>query len=60
MKKVILSTVIIAAVATSCTKSNDSEPVKKTETNVFIKLDALDNNGTTNTETPTATFKAMQ
>jgi hypothetical protein len=60
MKKVILSAVVIAAVAVSCTKSNDSAPVKKTDINVYIKLDALDNDGTTTTETPTDIFKAKQ
>lgn len=54
MKKVILSAVIIAAVAASCTKSNDSTPVKAGETKVYIHLEAMDNDGITTTETPTS------
>lgn len=61
MKKVILSAVLIAAVATSCSNKSDSMlPTKKIETDVFIKLDAMDNDGITNTETPTGIFKAKQ
>lgn len=51
MKKVILSAAIIAIIATSCTKSNDSQPVKQTETKVTVSLGALDNDGITTTET---------
>lgn len=61
MKKVILSAVIIAAVATSCSNKGDSMlPAKKTDIPVFIKLDAMDIDGVTTTETPTATFQVKQ
>lgn len=60
MKKVILSAAIIAIVATACTKSTDSEPVKKGETKVFIHLEAMDNDGTTTTETPTSWVTVKQ
>jgi hypothetical protein len=54
MKKIILSAAIVALAAASCTKSNDSQPAKQTETKVFINLEAIDNDGLTTTETPTS------
>lgn len=61
MKKIILSAVILSAVATSCSNKSDSIlPAKKTDIPVYIKLDAMDIDGVTTTETPTATFQAKQ